>query len=86
MFCLSLKCLLGINLLIEIFNLSSMFNLYRFRTAIFKILQSINILTLWRTYFTVPQVVPQAQPTQWKLCQHEKIPSLNIFLLYDIIE
>ena len=42
---------------------SRMFNLSRFSTAIFKILQSIKILTLWRTYPTVPQVVPQAQPT-----------------------
>ena len=59
-----------------------MFNFSRFSTAIFKILQSIKILTPWRTYLTVPQVVPQAQPTQWKMCQHEEIPSLIwIFLM-----
>ena len=82
MFCYSLKCLLEINLLIQIFNLSRMFNLSRFSTAIFKIPQSIKILTLWRTYLTVPQLVPQIQPTQWKTCQHEEIPTLTwIFLI-----
>ena len=50
MFCLSMKCLLEMNLLIE------MFNFY-----------------LWQTCLTVPQ----AQPTQWKMCQHEQVPSLT---------
>ena len=58
-----------------------MFNLSRFSTAIFKTLQLIKILALWQTYLTVRQVAPQAQPTQWKLCQHEEIPSFTwIFL------
>ena len=33
-------------------------------------------------HLTVPQVVPHAQPTQWKMCLHEEIPSLTwIFLI-----
>ena len=67
MFCLSLKCLLEMNLLIEICNLSRMFSLSRFSKAIFKILQSIKVITLWRKYLTVPQVVPQAQPTYYRI-------------------
>ena len=77
MFCLSLNCLLEMNLSVEIFNLSRMLNLSRFSTAIFKILQSIKILTLWQMYLPVPQVVSQAQHTQWNMCQHEEILSLT---------
>ena len=54
-----------------------MFNLSRFNTAIFKILQSIKIFILWQPYLTVPKVVPQVQPTQWKMYQHEETPSLT---------
>ena len=59
-----------------------MFNLSRFSAGIFKILQSIKIHALWQKYLTVPQVVAQARPAQWKMCQHEEIPSLTwIFLI-----
>ena len=67
---------LKVYLLIKIFNLSG------FSTAIFKILQSIKILTLWQMHLTVPLVVPQAQSIQWKTCQQEKVLSLTcIFLI-----
>ena len=66
---------LKVYLLIKIFNLSG------FSTAIFKILQSIKILTLWQMYLTVLQVVPQAQSIQWKICQQEKVLSLTCTFL-----
>ena len=35
-----------------------------------------------RKYLTVPHVVPQAQPTQCKMCQHKEMPSFTwIFLV-----
>ena len=76
-FYLSLNCLLEMNLLIKIFNLSRILNFSRFSTAILKILQSIKIITLWRTYLTVLRVVRQAQLTQREMCQHEEISILT---------
>ena len=69
------------SILIEIFNLSRIFDLSRLSTDIFGILQSTKILTLWRMYLTKTQVVPQAQTAQWEMCQHEEIPSRIWILL-----
>ena len=76
------EVLFDLEMSVEIFKLSKMFSHSRFSTAIFKILQSVKILILMRTYLTIPQVVHLVQPKQWKMYQHEEISNLTwIFLI-----
>ena len=79
MFCLNFKCFLEMNLLIETF----FPNCSTFPDSVQQFSKSSNqSKSSSNGKYTLPQVAPPAQPTQWKMCQHEEIPRFTwIFLI-----